>query len=141
MVSKDHITNGLENDNSPGAGFDNDTSVQAEIIEDLEGEYEINSETDMRAAFANIRDEAETSPAAANLTLLYRRGADLLELLDRPRFQERVGAQLDEIRRAAEEEFAMNAHVLNRRAREVGARTHYAEEWQGGDPAKYGENL
>jgi hypothetical protein len=136
MIPDDRITNGLENDNSPGAGFDNDTSMQAEIIQDLEGEYEINSETDMRAAFASIRDEAETSPAAANLTLLYRRGADLLELLDRPRFQERVGGQLDEIRRAAEEEFARNAHVLNHRAREVGAKTHYAEEWKRGDPAK-----
>jgi hypothetical protein len=136
MIPDDRITNSLENDNSPGVGFDNDTSMQAEIIQDLEGEYEINSETDMRAAFASIRDEAEKSPAAANLTLLYRQGADLLELLDRPRFQERVGGQLDEIRSAAEEEFAKNAHVLNRRAREVGAKTHYAEKWKGGDPAK-----
>ena len=136
MIPDDRTTNGLENDNSPGAGFDNDISLQAEIIQDLEGEYEINSETDMRAAFASIRDEAEKSPAAANLTLLYRKGADLLELLDRPRFQERVGGQLDEMRRAAEEEFARNANVLNRRAREVGAKTHYAEKWQGGEPAK-----
>lgn len=141
MAPDDRIPNGIENDESSDTEMNNATSVQAEIVRDLEGEYEINSEADIRAAFASIRDEAKTSPAAANLTLLYRRGADLLELLDRPRFQERVGGQLEEIRRAAEEEFAGNARFLNQRASEIGARTHYAEKWQGGDPAKYGENL
>ena len=141
MASDDRITNGMENQNAPGMEMDTQTSVQSDIVNDLEGDFNINSEADMRAAFARIREVAKTAPAAANLTLLHRRGADLLELLDRPLFQQRVGGQLDEMRRAAEEEFATNARVLNQRAGEVGARTHYAEEWQGEDPARFGENL
>lgn len=141
MASDDRMTNDMENENAPGTEMDTQTSVQADIVDHLEGDFNINSEAGMRAAFERIREVGKTAPAAANLTLLYRRGADLLELLDRPIFQQRVGDRLDQIRRAAEEEFAANARLFNQRAREVGARTHYAEEWQGGDPARFGENL
>jgi hypothetical protein len=141
MVSDNRITNGMESDTAQGAQTNTDISMQADIVDDLEGASTINSEMDMREAFSSIQAEAETSVSAAELRLLYRRGADFIELLDMPHFQERVGTQFDGIRRTAEEEFAKTARLLNRRGAEIGAKANYAEKWQGGEPAKHGTNL
>jgi len=131
MVFDNRITNGMENDAAPGTQISNEASMEAEIVKDRDGSDEINSEADMREAFSNIRYEAETSVSAAELTQLYRRAADLIELLDKPPFQERVGQQIGDIGTVAEKEFAKTAQALNRRGAEVGAKSNYAEEWGG----------
>ena len=141
MTSDDRVPDNMENDDFLEMKTDKKASVQAQIVSDLEGEFQINSEADMRAAFASLRDRAEATLSAGELTLIYRRGADMLDLLDRPLFQQRVGDQLDEMRQAAKEEFARNARFLNQRVSQINARTHYSEEWHGEDPARYGENL
>jgi hypothetical protein len=131
MTFDNRITSGIENEKTPGAPENNDVSMFADLLDDEKELVEINSEADMRGAFERLRQKAGASVSAAELRLLYREGADLIEMLDNPPFQERVGDQLDEIRRAAEEEFAETARALNRQGREINAKANYAEVWQG----------
>lgn len=131
MVSQDPFSNGLENGTAPGAQGNNDIVMQAELTGDGDEIAGIRGEADLREAFSSIRDEVETTISPVQLKLLYRRGADLIELLDKPGFQERAGAQLDDLRGVAEEEFARTARTLNRRGEEIGAKSNFAEKWGG----------
>jgi hypothetical protein len=119
-----------ETDNAPDLNAQVDMiDLDTKVIETVEKSGEIQTVMDIRNAFSNIREEAAKSSSSANLTMLYGQAGNLIKLLDTQPFVERVGDEIDEFRQVAEEEFARTAHELNSRAKEVGARSHYAEKW------------
>jgi hypothetical protein len=103
--------------------------LDTRVIKTAETSGEIQNVMDMRNAFSNIREEAPKSSSSANLTMLYGQAGNLIKLLDTQSFVERVGDEIDEFRQVAEEEFAQTAREINKRAVELGARSHYAERW------------
>lgn len=62
-------------------------------------------------------------------TELYRRAGYLITLTDAPAWEKKFDEDIDEIREAAEEEFAKTARVINRRAEAVGTEANYDERW------------
>jgi hypothetical protein len=128
MVFDNRLMSEMDNDKG-GNAQTTSVSAEADIIPTTDDHVEINSEADMREAFSNIREEVDKSGMSADLIMLYREAGGLIKLLESPPFQERVGAQLDDIRRAAEEEFAQTARELNKRAPEINSTSHFAEKW------------
>ena len=69
-----------------------------------------------------------SSPLKA-LTELYRRAGYLITLTHAPSWKEKFGDEADDLRRAAEAEFATTARAINRRAEAIGTEADYDEKW------------
>lgn len=90
---------------------------------------EIDNQTDLKAVFSEIRNDTEHAKSRAGLTELYRRAIYLITLAEAPAWETKSGDELDEIRKAAEEEFGKTARKINHRAEMVGTDANYDEKW------------
>jgi hypothetical protein len=90
---------------------------------------EVDNKTDLKEVFSEIREDVEKAGSRPELTELYRRAGYLITLTDAPAWEKKFDEDIDEIREAAEEEFAKTARVINRRAEAVGTDANYDERW------------
>jgi hypothetical protein len=90
---------------------------------------EINTKTDLKKIFSQIRhdvDEAGTRPA---LTELYKRAGYLITLSHAPSWEKKLGHEAAEIRQTAGYEFSSTARQINQRAEKIGTEADYDEQW------------
>ena len=99
------------------------------MAEDRHVYGEVDNKTDLRDVFSQIREDVEQADSRSELTELYRRAGYLITLTDASPWEKKFGDDIDEIRAAAEEEFAKTARAINRRAEEVGTDANYDEKW------------
>lgn len=90
---------------------------------------EINNKTNLHDVCLQIRDDVRSADSRAALTELYRRSGYLVTLSHAPAWQEKFGKDIKEIRRVAEDEFAITARAINSRAEEIGVDADYDEHW------------
>jgi hypothetical protein len=89
----------------------------------------VNSETDLRQIFSEIRGDVGAANSREELTQLYRRAEYLIALTYAPAWQKKFDGRLDVLRRTGEAEFATVARAINRRAAEIGTSADYDEAW------------
>ena len=90
---------------------------------------EVNSKSDLKRIFAEIRrdvDEAKSRPA---LTELYKRAGYMITLTYAPSWEEKFGRQAASLRRVGQEEFHKTARKINRRAVKIGTEADYDDKW------------
>ena len=90
---------------------------------------DVHSRTALRAAFREIRRDIGAARSPSALQELYRRAGYVVSLTYEPSWQERFGAELEEIRRLATEEFARSARAINRRAETLRSDDRYEPRW------------
>ena len=93
---------------------------------------EVHNKTDPKKVFVDIRrniDEAGSRPA---LTELYKRAGYLITLSYAPSWKKRFGDDSGSLPALAEDEFATTARQINRRAKQIGAKPDYDEQWGDG---------
>lgn len=91
---------------------------------------EINSETDMREVFGDIRKEVENASSRAALTELYRRAGYLITLTYAPTWQKKFGSdEAAALRAVGEQQFSKTASAINARAGQIGTDADYDETW------------
>ena len=90
---------------------------------------EVDSKTDLKQIFLDIRRDVNSAKSRSALTELYKRAGYLITLTQAPSWQEKFGSEADDFRAVAEEEFSITARKINRRAREIGTDPDYDEHW------------
>jgi hypothetical protein len=66
---------------------------------------EIDNKPDLEEVFSEIREDVKKAGSRPELTELYRRAGYLITLTEAPAWEQKFGDDIDEIRKAAEEEF------------------------------------
>ena len=89
----------------------------------------INSKTDMKKIFADIRRDVEHASSRPALTELYKRAGYLITLTYAPSWEEKFGREARSLRQTGEEEFRKTARKINRRAEAIGTEADYDESW------------
>lgn len=92
---------------------------------------EVDNKTDLKKVFSEIRQDVENSKSRSELTELYRRAGYLITLTNASSWEKKFGAEIDDIREVAEEEFARTARKINSQAEQVGTEADYDEKWGG----------
>ena len=90
---------------------------------------EINSETDMRKIFTNIRGDIEAPYSRPALTELYKRAGDSITLTHAPSWQEKFGRDAESLREVGKEEFRKTAKQINHRAAQIGTEPDFDDTW------------
>jgi hypothetical protein len=90
---------------------------------------EIDSKTDLKRVFSEIRHNVEEAKSRPALTELYKRAGYLITLSKAPSWKTKFGKELSEIRKAAEKEFTTTAHKINSQAKKIGTDADYDERW------------
>jgi hypothetical protein len=90
---------------------------------------EIDSKTDLKNVFKEIRHDVDEARSREGLTELHKRAGYLITLTHAPSWKEKFGDEAEELRKAAEKEFASTARKINRRAKEIGTEPDYDEKW------------
>ncbi len=90
---------------------------------------EINSKTDMKRVFSEIRRDVQEAKSRPALTELYKRAGYLITLTHAPSWHEKFSKEADELRALGEDEFKKTAHTINRRAAAIGTEANYDETW------------
>ncbi|HET9587611.1 MAG TPA: hypothetical protein VFO91_02370 [Anaerolineales bacterium] len=90
---------------------------------------EVDSQTDLKNVFLEIRRDVEEAGSRSALTELYRRAGYLITLTHAPSWEEKFGRQARKLRKVGKEEFARTARKINSRARKIGTEADYDEKW------------
>jgi hypothetical protein len=90
---------------------------------------EINSKTDLKRVFSDIRHDVEAAGSRPALTELYKRAGYLITLTHAPSWQEKFGPDAAGLREVGEEEFRKTARIINRRAAQIGTEADYDDQW------------
>lgn len=90
---------------------------------------EIDSKTDLKNVFKEIRHDVDEARSREGLTELYKRAGYLITLTHAPSWKEKFGDEAEQLRSLAREEFASTARKINRRAKEIGTEPDYDEKW------------
>lgn len=90
---------------------------------------EVNNEADLRKISGEIRDGVSKANNRADLTKLFRRAGYLVTLTYSPAWHEKFGAEVNDLRRLADNEFATTARAINQRATQLGVDADYDETW------------
>ncbi len=90
---------------------------------------EIDSLTDLREVFLDIRKDVDQADSRPALTELHRRAGYLITLSHAPSWEEKFGEDISKIRSTAEDEFGMTARKINHQAEEIGTEANYDESW------------
>jgi hypothetical protein len=90
---------------------------------------EVDNEADLRRIAGEIRDDVEKASTRDELTKLFRRAGYLVTLTYSPAWHEKFGAQVDTLRRLADDEFATTARKINQRATQIGTDADYDDTW------------
>ncbi len=90
---------------------------------------EIDSMTDLREVFLDIRKDVDQADSRPALTELHRRAGYLITLSHAPSWEEKFGKDISNIRSVAEEEFGKTARKINSQAEDIGTEANYDESW------------
>jgi hypothetical protein len=90
---------------------------------------EVDSKTDMKEVFSEIRKDVEGAKSRSELTELYRRAGYLITLTNASSWEKKFGDEIDDIRDTAEEEFAKTARKINNQAEKIGENANYDDKW------------
>src|SRR6266513_6204718 len=90
---------------------------------------EVNSQTDLKKIFTEIRQDIDKAKSRPDLTELYKRAGYLITLTHAPSWEEKWGKEATKLRGVAQKEFTTTAKRINRRARQIGAEPNYDEKW------------
>ena len=90
---------------------------------------DIDSKTDLKNVFKEIRHDVEEARSRDALTELHKRAGYLITLTHAPSWKEKFGDEAKELRKEAEKEFASTARKINRCAKEIGTDADYDEKW------------
>lgn len=90
---------------------------------------EVDSKSDLRDIFTEIRKDVDNADSRGALTELYRRAGYLITLSHASSWETKFGDEIGEIRKVGEEEFARTARAINQRADAVGTDADYDEKW------------
>jgi hypothetical protein len=90
---------------------------------------EVNTETDLKTIYREIRQDVAEAKSRPALTELYKRAGYLITLTHAPSWEEKFGRKAATLRRVAEEEFATTARKINSRAKQIGTEADYDEKW------------
>lgn len=90
---------------------------------------EVDSKTDLKDIFLDIRHDVEKAKSRGDLTELYRRAGYLITLTQAPSWEEKFGKQASEYRKVAEDEFGITARKINSKAKDIGTDADYDEKW------------
>ncbi|MGH8807091.1 MAG: hypothetical protein ACREX0_04350 [Noviherbaspirillum sp.] len=90
---------------------------------------EVNSETDLRKVFVDIRRDVDSATSRSALIELYKRAGYLITLTHASSWEAKFGKEVKALRDAGEEEFRKTAQKLNHRAQEIGTAADYDETW------------
>src|SRR5438552_11487086 len=93
---------------------------------------EVNSKSDLKKIFTEIRQDVEKAKDRPGLTELYKRAGYLVTLTHAPSWEEKFGKEATQLRGAAKEEFATTARKINRKAKDIGTDADYDESWGDG---------
>ena len=80
----------------------------------------IDSKTDMKKVFSEIRRDVDRASSRPALTELYKRAGYLITLTYAPSWEEKFGREARLLRQTGEEEFRKTARKINRRAEVIG---------------------
>ena len=89
----------------------------------------VNSTTDLKRIFTEIRHDVDRAKSRPDLTELYRRAGYLITLIHAPLMDEKFATAAKALRDAGEEEFQRTVRTINARAEEIGTEADYDEEW------------
>ena len=89
----------------------------------------IDSKTDMKKVFSEIRRDVDRASSRPALTELYKRAGYLITLTYAPSWEEKFGREARSLRQTGEEEFRKTARKINRRAEVIGTEADYDESW------------
>lgn len=90
---------------------------------------EIDSQTVLKEAFAEIREEIDYAASSYDLTDLYNRAGYLITLANDAFWERKFSDDIEQIHQTAEEEFRKTAHRINQQAERIGLDGHYDEVW------------
>ena len=90
---------------------------------------EIDNEADLRQIAGEIRGDVAKAATREDLTKLFRRAGYLVTLTYSPAWEKKFGPRVDDLRRLADDEFAMTARTINQRAEKLGVDADYDETW------------
>ena len=93
---------------------------------------EVNSQTDLKKVFSEIRGDVEKAKSREGLTELHKRAGYLITLTHAPSWEEKFGKDAARLRSVAKDEFATTARKINKRAKEIGTEADYDESWGDG---------
>jgi hypothetical protein len=90
---------------------------------------EVNSKSDLKKVFAEIRDDVDKAKSRPDLTELHKRAGYLVTLSYAPSWEEKFGKEVSDLRKTATEEFSVTARKINHRAKDIGTDADYYESW------------
>ncbi len=90
---------------------------------------EVNSKTDLKKIFTDIRRDVESAKSRPALTELYKRAGYLITLTHAPSWQEKFGREAAALRQVGEEEFHKTAQKINHRAAQIGTEADFDDKW------------
>ena len=90
---------------------------------------ELDSLTDLKNLFLEIRRDVESAHSRPALTELHKRAGYLITLTHAPSWQEKFGSEATKLRDVAEHEFAVTARRINRQAKQIGTGADYDKKW------------
>jgi hypothetical protein len=90
---------------------------------------QVNSKTDMKRVFTDIRHDVASAKSRPTLTELYKRAGYLITLTYAPSWEEKFGKKATALRKVGKEEFSKTAKKINRRAAEIGTEADYDDAW------------
>lgn len=89
----------------------------------------IESITDMKHVYADIRAGVPDAGSRRQLTTLYRQASSVITHSFAPTWKKKYGDKLPGLRKTAESEFRKTARAINRRAKQLGTDADYDEEY------------
>ncbi len=90
---------------------------------------EIDSKTDLKNVFLEIRHDVDHANSRPALTELYKRAGYLIALTHAPSWEEKFGGEASQLRDEAKHQFTTTVRKINRRAKAVGTEADYDETW------------
>ena len=90
---------------------------------------EVNSQSDLKKIFTEIRQDVDRAKSRPDLTELHKRAGYLVTLTHSPAWEEKFGKEVTQLRKEAMADFATTARKINRQAKEIGTEADYDESW------------
>ncbi len=89
----------------------------------------IESQSDMKQVYVDIRAGIPEAKSRRRLTTLYRQASSVITHSFAPTWQRKYGDKLPGLRKTAEVEFSKTARALNKRAEQLGTDADYDEKY------------
>lgn len=96
----------------------------------------IESISDMKQVYADIRGEIPEARSRRKLSTIYRQALSVITHSHTATWEKKYGDLLPKLRATAEKEFTKTIKLLNKRAKALGTEPDYDETYGGGNKRK-----